>query len=122
MIRRWKSENFTHSQRIHSGEKPHICNVCNKAFRQRGDRDKHVKARHPDAPPQIEPKKPKIKSFGRGRVRNNTSLYEPKPTAEEVAEVQGENQWNQKTENSKNHIISILYYNRMFFSINFYDF
>jgi uncharacterized Zn-finger protein len=81
------------SQRIHSGEKPHICNVCNKAFRQRGDRDKHVKARHPDAPiQQIEPKKPKVKSFGRGRIRNNKSLYEPKPTAEEVAEVQGENQ------------------------------
>lgn len=61
--------------------------MCDKAFRQRGDRDKHVKARHPEAPPVVEAKKPRVKSFGRGRIRNNTALYEPKPSADRMEEV-----------------------------------
>lgn len=66
-------------QRIHSGEKPHNCPECKKAFRQRGDRDKHLKARHPEAEASNSPKKKRVKSFGRGRVKNNTSLYRSKP-------------------------------------------
>lgn len=44
-------------QRIHSGEKPHTCSECSRGFRQRGDRDKHVKARHPNAVIIPSPKK-----------------------------------------------------------------
>lgn len=66
--------------------------MCDKAFRQRGDRDKHVKARHPDAPSHVEMKIPRVKSFGRGRIRNNTALYEPKPSADMLSKVQGKYQ------------------------------
>lgn len=31
---------------IFPGEKPFPCLYCSKCFRQRGDRDKHIKARH----------------------------------------------------------------------------
>ena len=34
------------------GEKPYPCPHCPKAFRQRGDREKHVRARHKFLPPQ----------------------------------------------------------------------
>lgn len=37
---------------IHSGKKPYPCSFCEKAFRQKGDRDKHVKARHSHGHPQ----------------------------------------------------------------------
>lgn len=39
---------------IHSGKKPYPCSFCEKAFRQKGDRDKHVKARHSHGIPQSQ--------------------------------------------------------------------
>lgn len=62
---------------IHSGEKPYACHVCVKKFRQKGDLQKHLRARHTDAPPSaVSINKPRIKSFGRGRV-SEKNLSEP---------------------------------------------
>lgn len=54
---------------------PYKCSECDKDFRQRGDRDKHFKARHPDAQPVVSPKKHRIKSFGKGHTKGNANLY-----------------------------------------------
>lgn len=77
----YRADALKNHQRIHSGEKPFACWVegCQKSFRQRGDRDKHVKSRHKNAPPMSSPKKKKIKSFGLGRTKNNVNLYTFRP-------------------------------------------
>lgn len=42
----YRADALKNHQRIHSGEKPFACTHCPKTFRQRGDRDKHIRARH----------------------------------------------------------------------------
>ncbi|XP_075154422.1 matotopetli isoform X2 [Haematobia irritans] len=42
----YRADALKNHQRIHSGEKPFGCHFCTKNFRQRGDREKHIKARH----------------------------------------------------------------------------
>jgi len=44
--------------RSHSGEKPHACTLCSKAFVERGNLKRHMKMNHPDAmmpPPPVHP-------------------------------------------------------------------
>lgn len=36
--------------RSHSGEKPHACTLCSKAFVERGNLKRHMKMNHPNAP------------------------------------------------------------------------
>ena len=52
-----------------------------KNFRQKGDRDKHVKARHPNAPVPSPKQKVKFPTFGRGRTKNIPSSKPDKKPA-----------------------------------------
>lgn len=87
----YRADALKNHQLIHTGQKPYKCWVegCDKSFRQRGDRDKHVKARHKDAPPLPSPvkKRMKVNSFGRGRTKNNTSLYSAKPATLDLSQL-----------------------------------